>query len=420
MKLNNTIQKLSKSNLPVIIFGAGVVGEVVQNICENYNIKVNFFCDNNCKKHGQKINNIEILNPEKAKQLYPDANWIITTADYHEICQQLKKLNYTSNRIINPIEILEKYKTEKYNKFNAYNLRDTDKGFLDFAVNCTINCVKGFYNQESINLRSIDIVVTEKCSMRCVDCSNLMQYFEKPNNYNLTEINDSVDLICEFVDGVHEFRIIGGEPLMNKEVFKIIKHASGKNKIEKIVIYTNGTIVPKSEQFEILRHNKVFFNITDYSGCDKNANDKLTKKLSNQKPRVDQLEELCIKNKINYRRHPPENWTDCGKILKYIDDVEKIEEKFNQCCCKNLITLSNGELHRCPFSAQITRLGVSDFMEDYLKLNTVGISNSKNVMKNFIYEKKSLKACGYCPGRPLSDPKITPGIQTKEVLKIPV
>ena len=36
-----------------------------------------------------------------------------------------------------------------------------------------------FENDESLHLKCIDIVVTEKCSMKCKDCSNLMQYYER-------------------------------------------------------------------------------------------------------------------------------------------------------------------------------------------------------------------------------------------------
>ena len=40
-------------------------------------------------------------------------------------------------------------------------------------------------------MRSVDIVVTEKCTMKCVDCSNLMQFFEKPESYEIDEMNNN-------------------------------------------------------------------------------------------------------------------------------------------------------------------------------------------------------------------------------------
>ena len=67
-------------------------------------------------------------------------------------------------------------------------------------------------------MRSVDIVITEKCSMKCVDCSNLMQFFEKPINYKIEDMTEAIDLICSYAHEIYEFRVIGGEPFMNKDI----------------------------------------------------------------------------------------------------------------------------------------------------------------------------------------------------------
>jgi len=76
--------------------------------------------------------------------------------------------------------------------------------------------------------------------------------------------------------------------------------------------------------------------------------------------------------------------------------------------------LSKNELHRCPFSAQITRLGVCDEKEDYIDLtkHTDLITNRKK-LKKLLDDKSSLKACDFCPGRALHDPQIIPAKQIK-------
>ena len=37
-------------------------------------------------------------------------------------------------------------------------------------------------NNKELDIKYIDIVITEACSMKCVSCSNLMQYYLKPRN----------------------------------------------------------------------------------------------------------------------------------------------------------------------------------------------------------------------------------------------
>jgi hypothetical protein len=409
-------------HIPTAIFGAGVAGQATLEACNYNNINIDFFSDNNISKHGQVLNEVKILHIDSVAKKFTDINWLISVADIKDIIDELLGLGYRMENIHPIVDLLKDFNLKTVN-FEQYNQDDTSSGFSEFAVNCSIKCQESFYNPNKVYIRSVDIVVTEKCSMRCVDCSNLMQFFEHPVNYSINQMREAIELLCKSIDGVHEFRVIGGEPLMNKEVYEVIKLLVDEPKVEKIAIYTNGTIVPKDEHFLLLKHPKIFFNITDYSDCGENAEDFMTQRLLKQKPRVNRLEELCNEHNINYRRHPPENWTDCGRILKYRDDIEANKQIFKDCCCKNLISVSEGELHRCPFSLQITRLGVSDFKEDYLELKALG-SNSdsiqvKNKMKEFLYEKEYIKACGYCPGRSLSDPKIVPAIQTKEILKFP-
>ena len=48
------------------------------------------------------------------------------------------------------------------------------------------------------------------------DVLTLMQYYTEHKNFDHDQILDSIDLIKKNVDVISEFRLIGGEPLMNK------------------------------------------------------------------------------------------------------------------------------------------------------------------------------------------------------------
>ena len=128
---------------------------------------------------------------------------------------------------------------------------------------------------------------------------------------------------------------------------------------------------------------------------------------------------MCQQEGIDYRRHPPENWTDCGRIEDFDRTIEENKEVFRSCCCKNLITLSEGELHRCPFSAQITRLKVINEESDYVLLTKDSTEGQiKKDLRSLLFEKDYIKACNYCPGRRLSDAQIVPAVQAEKVIPI--
>ena len=42
-------------------------------------------------------------------------------------------------------------------------------------------------------------MITEKCSMKCKDCSNLMQYYENPINSDLNLLLKSIDKVMNSV-----------------------------------------------------------------------------------------------------------------------------------------------------------------------------------------------------------------------------
>jgi organic radical activating enzyme len=395
-------KKLSSVKEPIVIYGAGVAGQVLLLACKEAGIQIESFCDNNIKKKGNTLNSLEIIHTDDIKNRHPEAIFLISSADINDIKNHLVDYGYLETNLYPGGTILKGFDFSEFkNYYEPYNDEDKDKGFVEFAISSTIECHDGYLDPKKVFMRSVDIVVTEKCTMKCVDCSNLMQFFEKPESYELDEMNKAIELLCSFSDQIFEFRIIGGEPFINKKIHNVVEKLILEPKVKRIVIYTNGNIIPRENQIECLRHDKVLMNITDYSRSGEKAEDEYTKKLSRFKRTTDKLEQLCIDNKIDYRRHPPENWTDCGRIENFNRTLEENQRVFD-------------ELHRCPFSAQITRLGVCDEKEDYIDLtkHSDPIANRKEI-KSLLDDKRSLKACDFCPGRALHDPQIVPAIQIK-------
>ena len=74
---------------------------------------------------------------------------------------------------------------------------------------------------DKLNIKTIDIQVTERCSLKCKDCSNLMQYYKKPQDSELGLLLKSIEKIMVAVDSLEEFRVLGGDPFMNKNLHKI-------------------------------------------------------------------------------------------------------------------------------------------------------------------------------------------------------
>ena len=194
---------------------------------------------------------------------------------------------------------------------------------------------------------------------------------------------------------------------MNKEVYKVINKLVTYEKCKKIVVYTNAKIVPKNENLQCLKNNKVLVYITNYGGEASSAHSRLV--------------EVLEKENINYCSFKCTTWLDCGKILPYTNKSEKaLEHQFKNCCTSDLISLLHGKLYRCPFAANAVNLkAIPQNSSDEVNLvnDNLSIDELREQIKKLCYDKKYLTACSYCNGRDYSVASIPSAIQTKKPLQ---
>ena len=379
--------KIPSLNKDIFLYGFGTSGKWLSSNIEG---KIRGFIDSDTKKTGLKFNNIPVYSIEEAKKLINKNTLIIVTVlDIQDVISTVESLSpgkwLPLGRFLNNEKVINN------------PLKNEDKSYVEYSLKAVESCHKSYFSTKKLFLKSIDIIITERCSLKCKDCSNLMQYYVNPINVSFNEILNDFETLIKNVDHIYEIRLIGGEPFMNKDIYKIIKEISKNKKLSRIVIYTNATIPLKEEYIDILKHSKIVFSVTTYGKLSKN-----TQKV------IDFLK----KNKIPYRDHPPENWTDCGVIYDFKRKESEMEKLFEDCCGKNLLTVTNGKLYRCPFVANAERLNAIPKDSN----NYVNINDSKKNIKKYTTQINYIPACNYCMGRSYNAPKIKPAIQTEKPL----
>jgi organic radical activating enzyme len=228
-------------------------------------------------------------------------------------------------------------------------------------------------------------MITTKCSLKCRNCSNLMQYYVDPKNTSFEKIVSALNTLSQNVDYISEFRVIGGEPLMNKDWANIVNSISEHNPEAKIFIYTNATIPPKAEQLESFQGKNVNFTITDYGKLSKN---------------IDRMIELLKKYNISYDRQIADDWIDCSRIKNHRRASKDLKEVFKQCCVKYIYTLLHGKLYRCPFIANAANLNaIPDNPANYVDLISSS-STLKNQIHRMVKNSSFFPGCDFCDGRP--------------------
>ena len=241
--------------------------------------------------------------------------------------------------------------------------------------------------------------------MKCKDCSNLMQYYEKPVNVDSRTLESNIEILLKAVDAIDDVRIIGGEPFLYNELPSLFKILTQSEKVYRITVYSNATFVPKPQILKALKNKKIEVEITDYDYLSKNHNEMI---------------EAFNENKINYITHKPQNWTDSARIVKNDKSHSQLKEMFDRCCVNDVLSLLHGRIYHCPFSANAHNLkAIESDKLDWIDLDDCKNPNELRVhLMNFYFGRDYQAACKYCLGRDFSQPKVTPALQTKNVIPL--
>jgi len=394
-----SLQSLKKEGDPIIIVAAVPEAEGIINACRDNGIIVSAFCDSEKRKTNQTFCGLEVIHTPTLPERYSKARFIVATQQIQDVAEQLTSLGY--NDFYSALELLEEFDVNKH----QYHISQT---YMKTRLSIYKKSHSLYYDENKTYMRSVDVMISTKCSLKCESCSNLMQYYLNPKNSDQESIIKAIEILNENVDEISEFRVIGGEPLMNKEWAEIVSGIIKKNNERKIFIYTNGTIAPRDEQLKMFRDKNVTFIITDYGKLSRNIN-KLTEKIT--------------KHGIAYSSKPVDGWVDCSSIQHHKRTVSENEEVFKQCCVKYIYTLLNGKLYRCPFIANAANLNaIPDNPANYVDLFSK-THDVKQQIRKLVKVRKFFPACDFCDGRPY-DPSsakgydgkgmITPAIQTSK------
>ena len=369
-------------NKNIIIYGFGITGKWLSS-----QLDTKMIVDTDLKKWGESFAGADVVSPDALRTLNKESDVVIVTVV--DIFDVIPLLNFYGVHWISLVEVL----ADNYSI--ASNITGESDEFLKYSIDTVLQCQQASLNTDDFYLRSVDLVITEKCTLKCKDCANLMQFYERPVNYSVVDILSGIRHLSSKANFIHEVRVIGGEPFLNKDIYEIVNEISLIDNINRIVIYTNGMIPPKDDQVASFNPSKVVFSITDYGDLARN---------------LDKTVAVLDKYSLPYRVHPPEHWTDSGRILSTPLVVEEAKDLFAKCCGKNLYTVVGELLYRCPFAANADQLsGIPSHPN-----NSISVLAAESEIKNYAYGVEYIDACRYCPGRSFDSPLIQPAIQVKQ------
>lgn len=92
-------------------------------------------------------------------------------------------------------------------------------------------------------LRNLRLSVTDRCNLRCSYCMPEEEYVWLPRD-NILSFEEIASLVDVFVDlGVDKIRLTGGEPLLRKDLDRLVAMLAADRRIHDLAMTTNGVLL---------------------------------------------------------------------------------------------------------------------------------------------------------------------------------
>lgn len=373
-------------NSTLIVYGTGAVGEIVYHGLTYWGRKPDFFCDHDPDK--KMFFNIEVLTPEALKQIQ-SAVVIVAFKDFIRSAVGILK-EYAINEYYSALDLIELKIKEDVLSVGAQEFLVRKRNYSELVDHAE--------DDDWICFQHLEFVVTERCTLKCKDCSALVPYFTMPKDLDIIRACDAFDKVLESLDQVVELSVLGGEPLLNKQIYKLIERYDKSNKINSIVIYTNGTVIPDKELLRFLRSPKVWVHISDYG------------KYSSK---IYEMSRMLEENRIRYFIRKYDKWQAVGGLEKRSHTKEKLEWMYSRCFKARCYSFYDNKLYCCARASSGAVIGIIPDT-DYIDYSVPASMEERKEQLRILINKKYIDACRFCDGMIAGYADVEPAIQMEK------
>jgi hypothetical protein len=226
-----------------------------------------------------------------------------------------------------------------------------------------------------LEFEQLEVGITNHCINHCVGCNHFSPIAE-PYFMPIEVLKHDLKEISKVVTA-GKFAILGGEPLLHKQIDEIIdiSQQSGISKVVSIV--TNGQLLD--------RMSDRFWNLIKKLEIDIYPN-----KMSPEQ--IKWIKNKCIEHKIDWLIAPQSRfYKSCSPPGQ---SLEVIQNRFNRCPTrKKCFCINNGYFFKCPQSSLIPIMFLNlDYMVDGLSLKDITVEK----LQDYLNYKTALKSCVRC------------------------
>jgi pyruvate-formate lyase-activating enzyme len=246
--------------------------------------------------------------------------------------------------------------------------------------------------EHKIFVPSIEFFLADTCNLRCNNCAPSSPFMSEANLPSLESFIESLSFLSRVVR-CDELRLLGGEPLLNKDICSFIRAAKESGIFRSVLVVTNGLLLPRmSEEFWQLTDSVRISVYPATTGTFSEATlESLRATASRSGTRLEVVRTTHFMEAIRDTR---------------IEDASVVKRTFSNCAEAHgwsCHLLYRNLLYRCSrvhtLDRYLGKIGVEH--ENFTDQDGIVIDGRSSLfadLKNYMKSSRPLKACSFCLG----------------------
>ena len=382
--LKNTLK-----NKKILIYGAGILFETIYKNYDFSDLNIVGISDKKFESENsaKEFCNIKTYKPDEIINL--DIDCILVSIKEYDNLIKCFTVKYP-NLLILPL--VKKPSISTFTRRNInHNIFIDKKGLHgkkvknlnDFQIKLLELKTKFNHAIGRIEIPQIEFNITTACTLKCKHCSNFIPYLKKDEQcpMNFDDFKNKLDNLLKAVHKIKNLLLIGGEPLLVKNLHEYLDYAASKKKIERVWIVTNGTLLMNENLYKTAEKYKKKLNYSQ--------NEELKPILKHE-----ELFKQIKKANLDYDFKKDLSWGYTSPL----DENKKRDcsKGYFKYCNNNCVAVFGNKMQVCPRAGTFELKKIyTPSKEDFVDLNNNNPKLLKKKLMEF-YSKDSFSACNYC------------------------
>ena len=244
-------------------------------------------------------------------------------------------------------------------------------------------------------MKHLGLRLTSYCNLNCKDCADLIPE-QKSCHYNYDMLIEDRNKVLSVVDFIQEVLLIGGEAFLYPHMAEIIDYCGKSPKIGKIIITTNGTMIPSEKLMQTIKDNKVIMRVSGYGVDVAPKRAELVEKIKEQ--------DIPLEGMV---------WRSIGDEKYRNRDEAELKKVWRECGMNACVTLAHrGRIYYCARSLAADELESYPNPKpgEYVDVRNTTVEELAAKINKF-YSLEYISTCNYCDGLVASSPVVPTAAQ---------